>query len=28
MTMAYWSKRYNGARRLDNSLMASARASN
>ncbi|WMD18003.1 C40 family peptidase [Achromobacter seleniivolatilans] len=28
MTMAYWSKRYNGARRLDNSLMASARAAN
>lgn len=26
MTMAYWSKRYNGARRLDNSLIASARA--
>ncbi|MDH2049071.1 C40 family peptidase [Achromobacter marplatensis] len=28
MTMAYWTKRYNGARRLDNSLMASARAAN
>ncbi|SEI87946.1 NlpC/P60 family protein [Achromobacter sp. NFACC18-2] len=28
MTMAYWSKRYNGARRLDNTLMASARAAN
>jgi cell wall-associated NlpC family hydrolase len=28
MTMAYWSKRYNGARRLDNSLIASARAAN
>ena len=28
MTMAYWSKRYNGARRLDNSLVASARAAN
>ena len=28
MTMAYWAKRYNGARRLDNSLMASARAAN
>ncbi len=26
MNMAYWSKRYNGARRLDNSLLASARA--
>ncbi|WP_313622333.1 C40 family peptidase [Achromobacter sp.] len=28
MTMAYWTKRYNGARRLDNSLLASARAAN
>ncbi|MCY1383780.1 Murein DD-endopeptidase MepH [compost metagenome] len=28
MTMAYWVKRYNGARRLDNNLMASARAAN
>jgi cell wall-associated NlpC family hydrolase len=28
MAMTYWAKRYNGARRLDNSLMASARASN
>ncbi|WP_445623339.1 LysR substrate-binding domain-containing protein [Lactiplantibacillus plantarum] len=28
MTMAYWSKRYNGARRLDNGLVASARAAN
>lgn len=28
MTMAYWTKRYNGARRLDNGLMASARAAN
>ncbi|ANY18204.1 C40 family peptidase [Bordetella pseudohinzii] len=28
MTLAYWSKRYNGARRLDGSLLASARASN
>ena len=28
MTMAYWAKRYNGARRLDTSLMASARAAN
>lgn len=28
MTMAYWSKRYNGARRLDNTLLASARAAN
>jgi cell wall-associated NlpC family hydrolase len=26
MTMAYWTKRYNGARRLDTGLMASARA--
>ena len=28
MTMAYWSKRYNGARRIDNSLLATARAAN
>jgi cell wall-associated NlpC family hydrolase len=28
MAMTYWAKRYNGARRLDNSLMASARAAN
>ncbi|RAP62176.1 hypothetical protein A6B37_18665 [Achromobacter sp. HZ01] len=28
MTMTYWAKRYNGARRLDNSLIASARAAN
>jgi cell wall-associated NlpC family hydrolase len=28
MAMTYWTKRYNGARRLDNSLMASARAAN
>ncbi|OZI45422.1 hypothetical protein CEK29_06260 [Bordetella genomosp. 5] len=27
MTMAYWSKRYNGARRIDGALLASARAS-
>ncbi|MGE4435929.1 MULTISPECIES: C40 family peptidase [Achromobacter] len=28
MTLAYWSKRYNGARRIDTSLVATARASN
>jgi cell wall-associated NlpC family hydrolase len=28
MAMTYWAKRYTGARRLDNSLMASARAAN
>jgi cell wall-associated NlpC family hydrolase len=28
MAMTYWAKRYNGARRLDNSLRASARAAN
>jgi cell wall-associated NlpC family hydrolase len=28
MAMTYWAKRYNGARRLDNSLLASARAAN
>jgi cell wall-associated NlpC family hydrolase len=28
LDMAYWSKRYNGARRLDTTLMASARAQN
>ena len=26
MTMAYWAKRYNGARRLDDHMVASARA--
>ncbi|PAX96174.1 hypothetical protein CKW48_19245, partial [Bordetella pertussis] len=28
MTVAYWAKRYNGARRIDDSRLASARASN
>lgn len=28
MTMAYWSKRYNGARRIEGNVLASARASN